>query len=309
MRALASLLAWALLATQLSACGTIGEATSKGAVIGGYEGYQELKARHGEMALGNVLADPAFRDAARDLTKAAVAGAGEGYDEAQFDKKADTLVRAMLVAAREESNEAVGQLLTEQGPRLQLIVRQTLSTSIKNAGSELRQTAATDGAAAVEAIMDAAIESLVRELGPENTGAMTTAVSSLTKGAGAGLVAGLREELARPETQVAVAELTKSAAEGAREGLLSQNGESKAIWTTAAMLLGVLFLLSVVALVFYIRRSVMSGRALTVVAQQINKEAELGQAPIGDVKKRISERAERAGVEAYLSAFLKDRGM
>jgi hypothetical protein len=288
-------------------CAAFGEATARGAVIGSYAGYQELKKEEG-VSVDNIVEDPAFREAAHELSKAVVTGAGEGYDEASFDDKADKLVRTMLSAAREESNAAVGQLLDEQGPKIQLIVRQTLATTIRDAGAELRRSATTDGTAAVQAIITAAVEALVGTIDPKKTDAVQGAVQSLTHGLGAGLVAGLRQELERPETQLAVADLSKSAAIGAREGFLPQSKESSAVWTTFAILFGVLFVLSAAALAFYIRKSVMNARTLTVVAQQINKDADQ-DASVTEMKKRIRERAQRAGVESHLSAFLKDRGM
>ncbi len=305
---IALLAAIGLFSASLLGCSTFGEATAKGAVLGSYEGYLELKDRHPDLGVDKLLENPAFRTAARDLTKAFVVGAGDGYEEAKFQNKADALVRTMLVAAREEGNEAVGQILTEQGPRLQLVIRQTLSTTIRNAGAELRRTAVTDGAAAVRAIMTAAVESLVLELDSERTAAFRMAMGLLTREVGAGLIAGVREELASPAMQVAVAELSKSAAAGARDGLLPKNEQSRAVWTTVLILLGTFFVLSLLALAFYIRRSILAGRALTVIAQQINQDA--GKHPsIAEMKRKISERAKRAGVEPHLSAFLKDRGM
>ena len=59
----------------------------------------------------------------------------------------------------------------------------------------------------------------------------------------------------------------------------------------------------VAALVFYIRKSILTGRALTVVAQQINKGEHT------ELKQKIKQKATDRKIEPYLANFLLDRGL
>jgi hypothetical protein len=58
-----------------------------------------------------------------------------------------------------------------------------------------------------------------------------------------------------------------------------------------------------VALVFFIYRSIMTARTLTLIAQRINKT---GSAELkGDIKKKAEEKK----LERFLANFLLDRGL
>lgn len=310
----ASALVFALTGCGAASYEEMGLHSAKGAIRGVYEGAKALP----EPLLRDILADKAVRTAAYDLARSMVAGASDGMAAGRLDETTGRVVSAVFAVAREQGNQAVKQLLDEQGPRLQILVSQTLSTSIRQATSTLRESAKSDLSMATNEITGTAVRSLATALMSDEARAaqesMATAAGDIAERAAQrameGAVRGLRNELTKEETLLTITTLARAASRGTAEGVKdSLRGDpSQTLWLEVAIILVALLIGCVSALIVYFRRSNTHAHMLAIVAETVNK-AERESLDPKEVKKRIREKAERGGVEKELSAFLKARGL
>ncbi len=257
--------------------------------------------------LGKLPDDTAQRmnDAVQGLTKSAVVGAGDGAKELELDKSLKKLLETFFQTTQEQTNALVKSLLDQQGPRLEATTRRLLVGTLNDARSELRQTTQDDLPKATRIVVTDAVDSFATAMGSEKVTTLrkdlVETTGAVTYTASASAVTGLRDELSKPETLDAVGALAKrivsEATDGAKDSINPRD-----LWIVGA-LVGVFFLLAIAALVFYIRKSIVTSRALALIAQQINKGEHT------DLKKRIKEKATDKQLEPFLRNFLLDRGL
>lgn len=280
---------------------------ARGAVRGSVD---EIRTLPEVQALKDLALDVDVTKAARDVAQAVVEGAGDGVKTLELDQQIQILIQAVMNTAKSSGNELVASLLEQQGPRIERLARDTLAGTIQGAGDQLKRTAETDLTRATTAVIGSAVDALVTALEAEKVqqleAGLIETTGELTESASAGAVRGLRDELAKQETQAAFGDLSKrvasDAASGLKEGLGLDTGVSRD-WRLVAIGLGVFLVLIAVALVFFIYRSIMTARTLSLIAQRINKT---GSAELkGDIKKKAEEKK----LERFLANFLLDRGL
>jgi hypothetical protein len=215
------------------------------------------------------------------------------------------MLEMVFRTTNKETNELVKSLIEQQGPRLEQTTHRLLVGALRDANAELRQTTQTELPKATRIVITDAVDSFATAMGDEKVKTLrkdlVETTGAVTYTASSSAVIGLRDELANPKTVEAIGNLTrevvKSATDGAKDSV-----DKKYLWVIGVPL-GVLLLLSVAALVFYIRKSFLTSRALTVVAQQINKGEHT------ELKQRIKSKATERQIEPYLANFLADRGL
>jgi hypothetical protein len=305
--------AWGLLlVVGLAGCGAaaIEDAAYHGA-RGGVRGtVDEVRTLPEVQALKDLAVDVDVTKAARDVAQAVVEGAGDGVKTLELDQQIQILIQAVMSSAKSSGNELVASLLEQQGPRIERLARDTLAGTIQGAGDQLKRTAETDLTRATSAVIGSAVDALVTALEAEKVqqleAGLIETTGDLTESASAGAVRGLRDELAKQETQAAFGDLSKrvasDAASGLKEGLGLDAGVSRD-WRLVAIGLGVFLLLVAAALVFFIYRSIVTARTLSLVAQRINKSG------TPELKSDIKKKAEEKKLERFLANFLLDRGL
>lgn len=306
-------LAGSVLLCALAGCGAAdyrraGFHTAKGAVGGVVEGLSELP----EPALARIAGDGRLRRAARELARSVVAGAGDGIDDGRVGDRTQALVQRLFVVAREQGNDAVARVLDEQGPRLQLAVRQTLARSIHDAGAAFRESAETDLAGATDRLVGAAVRSFVLALSADDAKRLRAdavgLAGELSESAGRGAVRGVARELSTEEARAALADATYRVTEAAVRGVHDGVREDASALAAWAIVEGVLLAITACALALFVRRTRRASLTLAVVAGAINK-AERERLDAKRLKAAIGEKARAGGVGVFLDRFLKERGL
>lgn len=275
---------------------------ARGAVRGSVD---ELRTLPELQALKDLKADAKINAAAHDLAEAVVTGAGDGAKKLEIDQQVKVLIQTVMEVAQSQGNQLVASMIDEQGPRIEKLARDTLAGTIEGAGDQLKRTAETDLPGATSAVIDSAVDAFAGAMESEKMGALKQDLvktsGEVTQNASAGAVRGLREELAKPETLDAFGALAQRVVEGASSGAKQSVDKSEVRGVVIA--LGSVLALTVAALIFYIRKTVLTTRALTLIAQQINKGGH------DELKGAIKQKAEQKKLEAFLSMFLLDRGL
>jgi len=267
---------------------------ARGAVRGTVDQLEQLKG------------DDKINAAAHDLAQAVVTGAGDGASKLEIDHQIGVLIETVFQVAKAQGNELVTSVIEQQGPRLQQLARQTLTGTIQGAGDQLKKTAETDITQATGSVVTSAVDAFATALASDKVGALKKDLiqtsGALTENASAGAVRGLRDELGKPETLDVFGALAKRMVADATTGA-KQSIETGAGTHTLEIALGGFLVLTLAALVFYVRKTIITGRALTLVAQQINKGGHV------ELKNAIRAKAEQKKMESFLSMFLLDRGL
>lgn len=248
--------------------------------------------------------DEKIKAAAHDLAESLVAGAGDGAKQLEIDQQVAVLIKTVFQVAQAQGNELVSSMITQQGPKLEQLARQTLSGTIRDAGAEIKRTAESDLPAATGSVIDSAVIAFADALESEKVAALKKDLietsGKVTENASAGAVRGLREELAKPETLDAVGALAKRVVHDA-------GTEAKSTFDFKPIVVGlvVFLVLAVAALVFVWRQSVKTRHTLSLIVQQIEK----GGADHAELKQSIRKKAVSRKLDSFLDQFLSDRGL
>jgi hypothetical protein len=291
----------------------VGRFGAKGAVEGTLEGFRAIP----RSDFDGFMKDLALRQAAHDLAKSMVIGASDGLTDQRVDEKTKALVDSLLVSAKQRANETVKQLIDEQGPALQLSIKQTLTaslyTAIYDAGTSLGNNATAEVPQVTDNLVLAAVRSLDRALSSPEADDVGKQVrgsaGALAESVGAGAVRGIRNELMQEDTKKAIAALTQEATKQIVTDVGSAlRPSSSSVWIASTFVAGALLLLCGLGLVLFVRRSLLTARALETVAEVINKHE---KAPLDakTMKHTIQQKAALGGVGTFLHTFLKDRGL
>jgi len=269
---------------------------AKGAVHGTIDELSQLK--------GNTDVNAA----AHDLAKAVVTGVGDGASQMEVDQKVKVLIETVFQAAKAQGNDLLASVIEQQGPRLEILARQTLTGTIQGAGEQLRKTAQTDLSVATDSVVTSALDAVGKAVDEQKLEAfkkeLIDTTGQLTQNATAGAIKGLTTQLADAETKASIHDATEAATRGALDGAKQGIQTAESSWSKPlAIVFGVLLAAAIAGLIFYIRKAVLTARALTLIVQQINKGGHV------ELKSQIKSKAEGKRLERFLSAFLLDRGL
>jgi hypothetical protein len=277
---------------------------AKGAVSGTYDGIASLPKNN---LLAAIAKDPDLREAAHDLAQSIVLGAGDGAAQARIASRVELLVTTLLVTARTQGNEALGQIITEQGPKLGSVVRRTLADSLQEVDSGLRSKVTPDLVDATQTLVTRAVESFGAAVG--GVSGAGDALGSTSAKISAGAVRGFRTEIEKPETADALAALSRRVASEAAGGIYDglkdklEPSKSSTAWMISAIVGLTLLVICGAALALLFRRHVLTQRTLALLASQINA------ANHTELKRKIQAKAVTSNLQPFLSGFLIDRGL
>jgi hypothetical protein len=258
--------------------------------------------------LGELKGNTNINAAAHDLAQAVVTGVGDGASQMEIDQKVRVLLDTIFQAAKAQGNDLLASVIEQQGPRLEVLVRQTVTGTIQGAGEQLRKTAQTDLSQATDSVVTSALDAVGKAVDAQKVDAfkkeLVDTTGQVTQAAVTGALTGLRTQLADADTKAALHDATESATRGALDGARQGLQTAESSWSKPlAIVFGVLLALAIGGLIFYIRKAVLTSRALTLIVQQINKGGHV------ELKSAIKSKAEGKRLERFLSAFLLDRGL
>jgi hypothetical protein len=258
--------------------------------------------------LGTLKGDTNVNAAAHDLAKAVVTGVGDGASQMEIDQKVRVLLDTIFQAAKAQGNDLLASVIEQQGPRLEVLVRQTVTGTIQGAGEQLRKTAQTDLSQATDSVVTSALDAVGKAVDDQKLEAfkkeLIDTTGQLTQTATSGAIKGLSTQLADAETKASIHDATEAATRGALDGAKQGLQTAESTWSKPlAIVFGVLLAIAIGGLIFYIRKAVLTARALTLIVQQINKGGHV------ELKSQIKSKAEGKRLERFLSAFLLDRGL
>jgi len=258
--------------------------------------------------LGQLKGNSDVNAAAQNLAKAVVTGVGDGASQMQIDEKVRVLIETVFQAAKAQGNDLLASVIEQQGPRLEILARQTLTGTIQGAGEQLRKSAQTDLSQATDSVITSALDAVGKAVDAQKVDAfkkeLVDTTGEVTQAAVTGALTGLRTQLADPDTKAALHDATESATRGALDGARQGLQTAESSWSKPlAIVFGVLLAIALGWLIFYIRKAVLTARALTLIVQQINKGGHV------ELKSAIKSKAEGKRLERFLSGFLLDRGL
>lgn len=326
LRSLLSLLAALLLAASLCGCATEGgpRRTARGAIKGFADGLAQLDPELLKKLRSMYLSDTGLNEAARELTAALVAGAGEGLQRAQIDKLARQTVIATMGALREEG---VGTLqdLAKALPKLEDAAQQAVTRLIMTTGSALRASATQDLSVATRLLVHATVEELLRTIAPflQSLAAETRRYASESLAPSAGLVAhamareamlGAQEGLTQATQgkevplRAVMREIGAGLAEGMKEGM-TDNGSLRAMLISGLVLLSTLLVAVVVGAYILWRRYRRTTASLIMFAKRINESQKTNEEYSRSLREAIYKAHAENKQDTWLRDFLLRRGL
>lgn len=275
---------------------------TRGAVQGA---AAELKALNDAGKLPRFDAE-AMNGTVHDLAEAAVVGAGDGAKQLELDKDLKKLLEVLFETTEARSNALLKSVIEQQGPRVEALTRSLMSGSLGEARSELKQTTQKDLPQATRIIITDAVDSFATAMGSEKVGTvredLVKTTGQVTYAASANAVIGLRTELADPKTAEVLGALTETVIKRATETAKDELIDKKWLWGMA-LVMGALLAAAIAATLYFFRKNQATSRALTLIAQQINKAGQ------PELKRSIQAKAKDKEIEPFLRDFLMDRGL
>lgn len=281
-----------------------------GATLGVFDGVKE--AMTGRRSLAEALAgDPAVARAAHDLAQATVRGVADGVPQQELDDRADHLVRALLKAVRDSGDGMLVPLIDSSGAALDRQIQKT----IRDAAAALRgsldgldeKSADRIARSLITTAVDATFDAVNQRL-PIASEKLAEGVGRVAHEATKQAVIGAEEGLDPKKLHDALYEAGRGLGDGLKASIDPGRQWRDALIASAAVVGGSLFLLALAVAIYLWRQFSASTHSLAVIAEEINHLSKTDEAG-KQLKTRIKERADRNHTGAWLSDFLKRRGL
>jgi len=301
----------------------LGHSAAKGAMEGVAEGMPQMEDAVRQSMRRALIEDETLRQAARDMTAAAMKSLEAGLSSAEMRRQIDDLVtqtlesarrngdetvRRLIQAAESELRDSVRHLIQTVEPELQAMIKKAAAEGLQSASATLRDRIEREASPATERLAKRTGEQFIASLVAGLEGPLSKRLTDAGQDMSKSLIKGMAVGFSEPGNQDSFGALTQvmslQAVRGARQGMKEGLPDERQVALVASVVvLATMLLLAAAGLSLLWWRYHQSAKSLTIMAETINMH------DADELKAAIQQNAHDNYVGPWLSSFLKRRGL